>query len=466
VPELTLLHVVGGAHIGYGRMGVYLAKEMREMGVTVYDSIADPPDEVNWTAQKNLSAQMIEMLGERTPGKTNIISWASVPTHARGWWKGQIPIIMTMWEATRLPESFTENLHEFDTVIVPSEHNLELFSGHHPNVKYVPLGVDPERWHYRERRDYSTRFDFLICGSGARKGTDLAVRAFKKAFPEGSWGWGPTPYLVMKQSRAEDWYGSRIERISSRLSGADEADLYGTAHCYVQPSRGEGFGLQPLQAIAQGIPTILTDAHGHASYAHLGMGLNTTLSKAGYFIYGDAQDWWEPDFDELVDSMRYVYDNYDEALVRAKRNSADALSQFTWRHTANGFMDAVGRDRMVEYQGPNEWYKPEMKLYPVLPMNDAVRDIGGMVYSFQKGQLQYAPADVKRIMWESGGLDPTGPTEGLLPEQLARLPYALKRAQYCPHCYQKLNSGTTLADEIMAGEIDPNSLMPINDHAH
>ncbi len=48
-----------------------------------------------------------------------------------------------MWETRKLPEPFRESLHELDRMIIPSEQNVELFSQYHPNVKSMPLGVDP-----------------------------------------------------------------------------------------------------------------------------------------------------------------------------------------------------------------------------------------------------------------------------------------------------------------------------------
>lgn len=459
MPELNLLHVVGGAHMGYGRMGVYLAKCAREQGVTVYDSIADSPHAVS------TSHLALEFTGDRTPGVSNIICWASVPTHARGWWEGQIPCILTMWESTELPESFRENLHEFDTIVVPSLQNVELFSQYHDNVKYVPLGVDPQRWHFRERKTPTTRFNFMIGGSGGRKGTDLTVKAFREVFPDGSWGDGPVPYLVMKQPKPEDFYGDRIERISGRMTGEAEADLYAEAHCYLQPSRGEGFGLQPLQAIAQGCPTILTNAHGHAAFAQHGMGIGSKLVKAGYFIYGDSGEWWEPDFEELCETMRWTYNNYAEAQERARRGSEAVLSEFTWENTTNGFLDALGRDRLIGYQGSGTWHTPTVKLYRTVTNCHHIADIGGTIYIFEEGDERWMPADVKRILFEAGKLDPECCTydatiegapvdhdQGLSESQVAALPEYIERHSYCTTCHQKFGSGTTLADEIMAGK--------------
>ena len=50
-----------------------------------------------------------------------------------------------------------ENLDIFDRVIVPSDHNLELFSRYNPNVVKVPLGVDTSEWHYVARETLCMR---------------------------------------------------------------------------------------------------------------------------------------------------------------------------------------------------------------------------------------------------------------------------------------------------------------------
>ncbi len=456
--EITLLHVTSGA-IGYGRLGTMLHVELTKAGVDVYDRIEEhQTDEVPNLGPKFL----IEQEGERRFKRTNVVCWVSTPAHARGWWEGQKACIFTMFEATEIPESFRENIHAFDTVIVPSDQNVEVFSRYHPNVKKVPLGVDPEVWHYQERKAPTTEFRFLIGGSGPRKGTDIAHKAFMKLWgKDGSWGDGPVPRLVMKQPKPEDFYGKRVTIISGRLSPSEEVSLYADAHCYVQPSRGEGFGLQPLQAIAQGCPTILTDAHGHADFAEHGWPLTTTLVPAGPFIYGDAGQWWEPNLDECCDQMRWIYDNYDEATQIAKVESAKALERFTWRNTANDFLDALGRDRLwVPYDGPARWIEPEIRLYHLRVTKAWKCDVAGTSYHFLPGIDYWEPADIKRILFECSLLDPaclhaTGAdgaefTHGLSEEQVTRLSKYQAEHAYCPTCTQRLGSGVTHADELFA----------------
>jgi glycosyltransferase involved in cell wall biosynthesis len=461
-PEMTMFRV-RSEQIGYGRLGVYLAAEMKKQGIKIYDEIDKAPH--NFVLD---NPEAYKAFGPKKPeaGITNIVLWISVPSHARGWWSNQTPIMFTMWETSHLPSAFRENLHEFDTLIVPSKQNLELFSKYHHNVKYVPLGVDPERWYYIPRKMPTTRFNFLIGGRGQRKGTDLAYKAFRKCFPEGSWGSDqPAPYLIMKSPRYEDYYGDRIETLNGYLSSQDEIDLYASAHCYLGPSRGEGFGLQPLQAIVQGLPTILTDAHGHESFAKLGMAISAKMDEAGYFVFGSAGDWWEPDFDELCDTMLWTYNNYQEAVDRARYN-APLAAEFTWEKCANGVLDAIGRERLVTCDNPGEWHEPVGKLFKVVLVKDTIVDIGGNIMALLKGKEYRVPADVKRILFDGKVVDielsgqpqyiTEGGTavwdaedEGLLPSQLAEIPELLERQSYCPTCYQKYGTGEKYLDKIL-----------------
>jgi glycosyltransferase involved in cell wall biosynthesis len=456
-PELCLLYVHGDV-IGYGCYGVELARALTAEGVEIYDRIDEPTAEE--LHPKSPRFVLEEEGKRRRHKKTNVAAWISTPSHARGWWEGQVPVISTMWEATRLPESFRENLHCFDTVIVPSDQNVELFGTYHPNVHKVPLGINTERWCYVPRQPPTTEFRFLIAGSGPRKGTDLAYRAFRAAFPEGSWGADePVPVLIMKNPKNEDFWGPRIKVIPGRLSSEDEVSLYASAHCYLQPSRGEGFGLQPLQALAQGLPTILTDAHGHKDFAHLGIRLPWHYEEAAYFIYGDAGQWWCPNIDDLVDQMRWVYENWPYAFKVAESSAALVAWNWGWEHTARAFIDAVGIERLrTPYHGDRTWHEPESKIYKVMVKELWKADIGGRTMMFYPGTEYWEPADVKRILFEGGMLDPACLAmpgqyhfdDGLTEEQVAKVGGYKAEHEWCPTCRQRLGSSPTKADEIYA----------------
>jgi hypothetical protein len=430
--RLNLKYLHNG-YLGYGRYGLDLHDALVRQGVLV-DTELNP----------------------QTENPAGVAAWVSTPNHAEGWFRGQRVIMNTMWEARTLPEQFRENLHNFDQLIVPCDHNVELFSRYHPHVSKVQLGIDPVRWQYRERVAPRDRFVFLIGGSGTRKGLDIAYKAFRRLWPnDHSWPRDmPRPHLIFKSPRGTDWIAPRMEQVTGHLSEQGEVDLYAMAHCYLQPSRGEGFGLQPLQAIAQGCPTILTDASGQAEFAYLGYGISAGESKADYFIHGDAGTWWEPSLDELCDRMDWVYHHYEEACRFATQASDVARHRFTWDACARQFIDAVGREHLnTPYWGDREWVTPELRRYPVRVTKTWRAEVCGTVHLFTPGETTYETADVKRIMHEAGVLepscvvlDPTGPVtaeeSGLAPEQIAALGARSAAENHCTTCGQMLNAGT------------------------
>lgn len=424
-PEITF-HYANRNHIGYGIHALSLDKYLQKIGVRTLRGF-ESPDEI-----------------------TNTVCWVAVPSHADSWKDGQHVAIYTMWEGTRVPETFLETLAEFHTVIVPSHDNLRSFSEHHDNVHLCLEGIDPDDWYYVERTPPSTEFRFLFSGAGERKGGDLALKAFKLAFPTPP-EQGPIPTLYMKAKNPEPWMvGDNVKLVTGVLDQDDLLALYETAHCYVQPSRGEGFGLQPMQAMAQGCPTILTDAHGHASFAHLGIPIPATLTKAGYFIYGDAGQWWEPDLDALVEAMRDVYFNYEDALLKAKISAEEIAEHWTWETTARRFLEILHDPMTTPYTGSGKTVTPTSSLYPVRVSRPWGAEIAGQTYYFTPGTTYYERADVKRAMMDLGVLHPDCMNEGgLHPEQVRRIAGESAANAYCPTCHQRLNSQPTAADDLL-----------------
>ncbi len=440
--QLTLKYV-HSRNLGYGRLGVDLRKGLEAEGVEVCDGIVGDPG---------------EHLKGVVPGETSDVLWVSVPSHATGWLRGQRQHIFTMWEATILPEAMRENMDHFDTLLVPSSQNVELFSKYHRNVQYCPLGVDTDQWVYTPRQA-DQFFYFMTAGSGRRKGSDLTVEAFGKAFdPNGRYD-GPIPRLIHKSPRGVEFTGPGIETVSGYISDQEEIDLYGRAHCYVAAARGEGFGYQPVQAMAQGIPTILTEAHGHCSFAYLGYPVSASLEKAGDFMAGDAGQWWSANVDELVDQMRYVYDNYDEALIRARVSADKVAKHFSLIAMARRVLGILGPDALDKYQGNGEWVVPDPKVFRVVTNRDYKAEVAGNVLYCQKGEEYYLSADAKRVLFDHGVLDPecietalmadgTFVDTGITLQQFKE--YEAKRdlPRVCPTCNQVFGSGRNASDEI------------------
>jgi hypothetical protein len=407
--KLAMQHVQDTL-IGYGQLGCALADSLRLAGVEVLNPKLTPEDFDNGGLPTTPAAL-----------------WVTVPSHVRGWWDEQQVWCFTMFESTRLPDQYTSAFENITGFIVPNELNREQFSELHPNVHQVPLGVDPELWSVKPRWQTGPFMDFLICGSGERKGTDLAFRAFHDAFPK-PYELDPSPRLVMKDHRTEN-EGPGIIRIGQRLDDEDLVALYHSAHVYVQPSRGEGWGLQPHQALATGMPAIISDIPGHREYAHLpgALSIPTKQVPSSYVIYGDSGDWWEPDYDALVQAYRDMWVEYDDWVERAIVSAGEIRRTLTWEHTAQGVISAIGPDVLAAPSlGRGRWCPAPQRKYLVVVNRDWAADIAGLSYVFRKGHRYQELADVKRILYEADLLDPVclradDPELGLTGPQIEQL---------------------------------------------
>lgn len=377
---------------GYGVMNVGFVKELKRLGVhdIAYDGIN----------------------GKVCP----TILWGAPPNHVRKWHKGQRSIIFTMWETNLIPITFRCQLDAFDTLIVPSPHNLEIFAEYHPDVRYVPLGVDTELWHFTPRK-LDKMFTFWSMANSPRKGNDLLVKAFQEVFGKG----GGKVRLVVLDPRRQIRVQEGIVPIHDHVPADELMRLYEMANCYLAPSRGEGFGFQPLQAIAQGCPTILTDAHGQAQFAHLGIPIRADLSQSRGFVHGDAGQWWEPNFDDLCAGIRDVYDHYEDHCNVARFNAVRCAREWSWKLPGHMLLDALD-DLDGELITKDGEIEPEQRRYLMRVSADSKCTIGGVYYEFLRGQEYYEVSDVKRVFYDAGLLDKSCINlgeQGFSPKELA-----------------------------------------------
>ena len=267
------------------------------------------------------------------------VVFALRPNLIKGWTTGQNPALLTMWETNWLPPEFSEYLHLFDTVIVPSLHNWELFSQFHDNVRVIPLGVDREVWHPKERPN-NEKFKILCGGSEwYRKGLDVVLKAFLQLkLPDAELHIKIVPPYL---SAPDNLTYPNVVVHNKWMTVEAEADLVRSADCFISVSRGEGFGLMPLQAISAGVPVILSDAHGHREFSDLATHRIPTHSVAtNEGTWQNMGDWDEPEFDAILDAIQDMYKNRDRYREQAEVHAGE-VSAFNWDTAANQLLQAV-----------------------------------------------------------------------------------------------------------------------------
>jgi len=91
--------------------------------------------------------------------------------------------------------------------------------------------------------------------------------------------------------------------------------LHAKTDCFVFPSKGEGWGYTPIEAILTGNPVIITEAHSFLDWINPAcLPVQTTLEPATFSILGEIQDdvgyWFKPDKEDLKKQMRFIYETW------------------------------------------------------------------------------------------------------------------------------------------------------------
>ena len=365
---------------GYGRMAHEIVAALERAGVTV-----DPYD----LKDKNPAPYVIFMCPPQRP---------------ENWYEGQHVSLLTMWESTELAFEHLAVLPLFDNILVPSQQNLEMFSQVNENTHKITLGLDQKVWKYTERK-YSDPFTVITAGMGARrKGFDVSLKVFKrfkKIIEDEGY---PTPRLIIKAKVNLSNPDPSIIVLDERLTDKEEAELYAGAHVYLGLSRGEGWGMIPHQTIAQGMPTILTDAHGHAEFSKYGIGISHGYCKAENEIVGRTGEWWEPDEEEALLALLDVFRNYDRHLEQAKVN-AEKIKEFTWDRTAKEILATLPK-KPDNLPVGELIHAPQSRL--TLRVTKPIAcNIGAGTYDFKPGQDYQVTSDVKRVLYDAGYVDPS-----------------------------------------------------------
>ena len=289
----------------------------------------------------------------------------------------------SMFEFSRIPQSWVAKMERVQEVWVPTRfvsHSFRVSGVPANKIVIVPEAVDtafldPEvhdpltlphemsrkKWsHYCNREGNVGAYKFFSNFKWEpRKGWEILMEAYWRAFRHPPADDRPVSlyilsYLYMAPNiydpaevarRILSWakaahnVSSLAELphfcvISDNLSGWDVARLYRSVNAFVLPTRGEGWGLPIIEAMAMGLPAIATAWGGQVDFM---LANNSFLIRVDAveeppedIVYGyePGMKWATPSTAHTAQLMKYVYSHPQHAVAVGKRARAHVAKYF------------------------------------------------------------------------------------------------------------------------------------------
>lgn len=280
-------------------------------------------------------------------------------------------ICYTLFETDRVPLPWLDTLKQMDRVLVFSEFNREGWSSsgiQEEKISALPVAVDSFLYNPDgPRLEISNKKGFVFLTSGdftERKNFEAVIEAYVKEFNSSD----PVTLVFkchyggfVKKHRRDcmDKLRQIVRRFNSgdaprilfwgdKVSDHAMAALYRSVDCFVLASRGEGLGMQYLEAMASGVPVIHADWSAHTDY----LDQSNSYPVANHLKVIDDPNyilkcpqalnskWCQVDIDDLRGAMRHVKENHGEAREKALAAMEWARNQ-TWQRMAIAFVKEV-----------------------------------------------------------------------------------------------------------------------------
>jgi len=272
---------------------------------------------------------------------------------------GKYKIGFTTTEVDGIPKDWVRVLNEMDEIWTTSEFSKKSFqnSGVKPPIFNMREGVDPNYFHpdiIPFENNVEKKFLFISNFAwGRRKGIQEIFEAFSKEF-----SYKEDVAMVIKA--LPSYHGMDVKKDMAELyHRSDSAPIivwdavlpahllsgfYTAGNCFVFPSRGEGFGLPPLEALACGVPVITTNYSAMPEYlkkdGKVLPGVELIDYKLKKFdgsdsIYYHGFNWAMPSVAHLRHLMRKVFNNYQEYKAGAMESSKYIRKEWTWDKSAD-----------------------------------------------------------------------------------------------------------------------------------
>jgi glycosyltransferase involved in cell wall biosynthesis len=350
----VVLHSTFSRPIGYAMPSQQLSIALEDVGVSVsYEYLYGtgtvfPVDEHRGESSGHYRIEVIKRRKPKAAAPHLIFGQADAFDSVSGSYR----VGYTMLETTGIPPEWARQCNLMDEVWVPSPFNAWTFrrSGVTAPIHVMPLGLINTHYFNPEIKGYPIEgvYTFLsIFEWGERKAPEVLLRAFNRAFRHDepvvlickytNSDPGVSPEQIVESLQLDPEGGQILLSENVTVPYYQISQLYRSADCFVLPTRGEGWGMPILEAMACGLPVIashwsaqqyfMNDANSYP----LQVRLIDAEAKCPYY---KGFKWADPDQKHLERLLRHVYQHPDEAKQKGERAAQDVVEKWALPVTA------------------------------------------------------------------------------------------------------------------------------------
>lgn len=271
-----------------------------------------------------------------------------------------VAMALVAWEESHMPPGMRDMLNgAFDGVLaqVRTVQKALIDSGVWIPAALTGLPVDISDYQDSCRRDGPARAFLHISSCFPRKGVDALLEAWAQAFTvkddvELVIKTFPNPHNDVQQrliALARRHPAMAPVRIVNRDMTRDELiDLYRDADVMVLPTRGEGYNLPALEAMAAGLPLIVTGYGGHRDFCGSAEArlLDYRFALSGSHVRETVSYWADPVVEDLVEALREQTRLDQQPIIEARRKRAQdsarrAVAPARWSRAVADFAQSL-----------------------------------------------------------------------------------------------------------------------------
>lgn len=290
---------------------------------------------------KNLSADLPENIiatlnsKNKEPGKVALLtdllnSYSYLPKSSI------IKLAYTMLETTQIPKKWVNILNNyFDAAIVPDQYVLNIYqnSGVTIPIFVLPIPMILSPFLKRPLHGEETSKPFIFGDASATKNPSVLIEAFAETF-----GNNPNVQLILRavnifkekliviENLIAKYQLSNVKIENGGIFQEDYINRLSSFDCYINLSRGEGFSFIPREALALGVPVIISNNTASTTICNSGYvyavpsNIRVPASKHYEILFREkCGEQFDCNVEDVATAMKEVYYNYPFYVKKANQ---------------------------------------------------------------------------------------------------------------------------------------------------